>query len=199
MFLRIKGTQDLLDLTLFNFIIEQFKRHMRTYHFTEIATPIIEPSALFKRSLGTETDVVSKEMFIIAPRTAEDEEICLRPEATAPVARAFVENAVDQAPWKVFTWGPMFRYERPQKGRYRQFHQISIEVIGSAASAQDVEFIKMLDRFFHERLAINNYAILINYLGCAQDRAAYEVRLKKFLDSVSGICDLCMARKDKNP
>jgi histidyl-tRNA synthetase len=198
MFTRIKGTQDFLDLTLFNFIIDQTKKHLHAYHFTEIATPLVEQSALFKRSLGTETDVVSKEMFIIAPRTQDDEEMCLRPEATAAMVRAFVENNVESTPWQVFTWGPMFRYERPQKGRYRQFHQVSMEVIGAPSILYDVQFIKMLDRFFHERLGINNYALVLNFLGCSADRVAYEEQLKKFLDRAEGICDLCKARKDKN-
>ncbi|HZW61244.1 MAG TPA: histidine--tRNA ligase [Candidatus Babeliales bacterium] len=200
MFSRVKGTQDFLDLTLFNFIIDKAKHHLTTYHFTEIATPILESVALFKRSLGLYTDVVSKEMFIIAAGEHDEEAICLRPEATAPIVRAFVENNVQQTPWKVFTWGPMFRYERPQKGRYRQFHQISMEVIGSKSVMQDVQFIKMLDRFFHEQLSFNNYALLLNYLGCSQDRINYEAILKKFLDTQGAgkIDELCMIRKEKN-
>lgn len=202
---RVKGTQDFLDLSLFNTIIDQCKKHAAVYGFTEIATPIIEHTELFKRSLGLNTDVVNKEMFLIAGGNSSDQDqdnsdsICLRPEATASIVRAFVENQVQQTPWKVFTYGPMFRYERPQKGRYRQFHQISLEIIGSAAVAQDVQLIKMLDRFFSEKLLCSTYALHINYLGCPQDRAAYSVTLKKFLDSVANyICPLCTERKEKN-
>jgi len=197
---RIKGTQDLLDLSLFNLVVDLAKKHLQTYHFTEIATPIIEPLELFKRSLGLYTDVVNKEMFLIQGNQEEEDAICLRPEATAPTLRAFIENGVQQTPWKVFTWGPMFRYERPQKGRFRQFHQLSMEIIGSASVAQDAFFITMLDRFFHEKLHLNNYALLINYLGCLADRKTYQVLLKEFLDSAdaAGICGTCTERKNKN-
>jgi histidyl-tRNA synthetase len=132
MFKKIKGTQDFLDLSLFHFIVQQARNHLSIYHFKQIATPILEPTELFKRSLGLQTDVVSKEMFIID--TGKDKEsICLRPEATAPTVRAFIENKIQQTPWKVFSIGPMFRHERPQKGRFRQFNQINIEVIGSSS------------------------------------------------------------------
>jgi histidyl-tRNA synthetase len=139
---RVKGTQDFLDLTLYDFIIDQARAHLAVYNFTHVDTPILEHLELFQRSLGEHTDVVSKEMFIIESKgdTSYDspsDKICLRPEATASIARAFVENGVQQTPWKVFTYGPMFRYERPQKGRYREFHQMSIEVIGSNSMAQD--------------------------------------------------------------
>lgn len=201
MITRVKGTQDFLDLRLMNYIITQFKKHLQLYNFTEVATPIIEPLELFQRSLGEETDVVSKEMFVIKSSDEEKEAICLRPEITASIVRAFIENNVTQVPWKVFNWGPVFRYERPQKGRYRQFHQFDIEVIGSASVAQDAQFIKMLDRFFHEVLHINNYAILLNFLGCVQDRAGYRERVKNFLnrpDVAGGICETCKIRKEKN-
>lgn len=200
MFTRIKGTQDFLDLTLFNFIIDQIKKHLSIYHFTEIATPILEPTELFKRSLGMQTDVVSKEMFLIDTGGKEQSDMCLRPEATASVVRAFVENHIQQTPWKVFLHGPMFRHERPQKGRYRQFHQVNMEVIGSQSMRQDAQFIKMLDRFFHETLMLNNYAVLINFLGCFEDRKAYRLLLKDFLGSADaqGICSLCVDRKEKN-
>src|SRR3990167_8541723 len=145
---RVKGTQDFLDLSLFRFIINQFQKHADRYRFHEIATPIIEQVELFKRSLGLFTDVVSKEMFLIEGHEGHDpeEQLCLRPEATAPTMRAFIESQ-PLTPWKVFSYGPMFRYERPQKGRYRQFHQINIEAIGTENVYQDAEFIKMLDNF----------------------------------------------------
>src|ERR1700738_4044111 len=111
MFNRIKGTQDFLDLTLFNFLIDQTKNHLKNYNFIEILTPILEPTELFKRSLGTETDVVTKENYTV--NTGSDEEsIGLRPEATASMVRAFVNNNVQEIPWKVFLWGSMFRHER---------------------------------------------------------------------------------------
>ena len=98
---------------------------------------------------GQETDIVSKEMFIIDKEKADgDKSICLRPENTASIIRACHENGIQRFPWKVFTFGPMFRYERPQKGRLRQFHQFSIEVVGTTSIAQDAHFIKMLDVLF---------------------------------------------------
>lgn len=196
---RVKGTQDFLDLTLFNFIITTINKHLATYHFTEIQTPILEHTELFKRSLGLQTDVVTKEMFTINTGP-EGESICLRPEATAAIVRAFIENGVQNTPWKVFLHGPMFRYERPQKGRYRQFHQVSMEIIGSASIAQDAQCIKMLERYFHETLNLNNFALLLNFIGCFEDRAAYKVELLKFLDEeiARDICETCKVRKDAN-
>lgn len=196
---RVKGTHDWLELELFNFVIARARHHLKLYNFTEIATPLIESVELFKRSLGQHTDVVSKEMFLIVPRN-EDDQLCLRPEATASVVRAFIENNVEHTPWKVFTWGPMFRYERPQKGRYRQFHQLSLEIIGSHAIAQDAQCITMLDRFFHEQLSLSNYALALNFLGCVSDRVTYKERLLAFLNAAGAdaLCAQCLERKDKN-
>lgn len=199
---RVKGTQDFIDCTLFNFIISSIKKQCSTYNFTEIQTPILESVDLFCRSLGLYTDVVSKEMFIIEPRqeTSEDR-ICLRPEGTAPTVRAFNEHHIQTVPWKVFSYGPMFRYERPQKGRFRQFHQVTMEVIGSAAVSEDVQLITMLDRFFHETLHINNYALVINFLGCGNDRQAYLELLRNFMEKegvADKICAQCQERKERN-
>ena len=198
MFQRIKGTQDFLDLSLFDYFIATTTKHLSTYHFSHIETPILEPIELFKRSLGSHTDVVSKEMYTI---TTESEVICLRPEATAPIMRAYLENASTLTqPWKVFTYGPMFRYERPQKGRYRQFHQVSIEIIGSDSISQDTLLITMLDRLFREQFKLNNYAVLLNFLGCAADRVTFKAKLETYLDTVKdSICNLCQERKQKNP
>jgi len=198
---RVKGTRDFLDLTLFNFIADQARAHFVRHNFTEIATPILEPMELFKRSLGAYTDVVSKEMFVIEPRGDDAEQICLRPEQTAPTIRAFIENGIQVTPWKVFTIGPMFRYERPQKGRYRQFNQINTEIVGTNSIAQDAQLIAMLDRFFHETLGINSYAILVNFLGCADDRTAYRTKLETFLKDNSAaqdLCGTCKARIETN-
>ena len=199
--LRVKGTNDFLDLTLYNFIVDTIKKHLGIYAFTQIDTPILEHTELFKRTLGLHTDVVNKEMFLIQPHGQDKDDkdsMCLRPEITASMVRAFVDNGVQTTPWKVFTIGPCFRYERPQKGRFREFHQVSMEVIGSGALAQDVQMIKMLDRLFHEVLKFNDYALLINYLGCPQDRVAYRATLKKFLDAQTDLCENCMVRKEHN-
>jgi histidyl-tRNA synthetase len=196
---RVKGTQDFLDLTLFNFLIQKIEDHLALYNFSPIATPLIEPAQLFIRSLGDHTDVVSKEMFMIKTEP-EQESLCLRPEATASTIRAFIENRVSQIPWQVYSYGPMFRYERPQKGRYRQFHQFNIEIIGSAAVAQDTQLIVMLDRLFHEKFSLDTYALKLNYLGTSDERTAYLRALKTFLASrkAAGICDTCKIRAEKN-
>ena len=194
---RVKGTQDFLDTRLFQFIINQFQEHVSLYHFTEVATPIIEHVELFKRTLGTFTDVVSKEMFLVKSADKEDA-LCLRPEATAPTMRLFLESQQPLTPWKVYSYGPMFRYERPQKGRFRQFHQINVEVIGSSSISQDALLIMMLDRFFQEKLNIQSAALQINFLGSYEDRVRYAEKLKEFIAELKGICDTCIVRKEKN-
>lgn len=198
MFARIKGTHDYLDLTRFNFITSTTEKHLLAYNFTQIATPILEPIELFKRSLGLETDVVNKEMYTL--NTGDNSEnICLRPEATASTMRAFLQNPQQLLPWKVFSIGPMFRHERPQKGRYRQFHQISVEVIGSDAIIQDAYFITMLERLFQEKFKLQNYALLINFLGCPADRTAFKEILRAFLKKhITEICATCQVRAEKN-
>lgn len=200
--LRVKGTNDFLDFSFYDFVINQIKKQLNTYCFQQIETPILEHTELFKRTLGLHTDVVNKEMFTIQSHSCEPDEkdsLCLRPEMTAPMVRAFVDNNIQTIPWKVFSIGPCFRYERPQKGRFRQFHQISMEIIGSASINQDVQLIKMLDRLFHEILQFNNYALLINFLGCPADRIVYRHKLKNFLDQHTAlICATCNERKEKN-
>jgi histidyl-tRNA synthetase len=196
---KVKGTQDILDLTLFNFLLEKAKKHFKNYNFTEIATPILEYLELFQRSLGDQTEVVSKEMYLVTTGKSEhDELICLRPEMTASIVRAFVNARIEQHPWKVFSWGPLFRHERPQKGRYRQFNQISLEIIGSSSVMQDVYFICMLDRFFTS-LGLDHYALLINFLGCTDDQKSFQVILNGYLEEHgSHLCAGCLERKNKN-
>lgn len=178
---KIKGTQDFIDLKLFNFIIDEAKKHFKLYGFQEITTPILEPSELFKRSLGLHTEVVTKEMYTILDSKGEPS-LCLRPEGTAPAMRAFLGNHITEKPWKIFSWGPMFRHERPQKGRYRQFHQITVENIGAESIAHDAEMISMLDSFFTEKLKLDDFALLINFLGSQEDRKKYKILLNNFLD-----------------
>ncbi len=197
---RVKGTQDFLDLRLFNYLIKQFSAHAQNYHFNEISLPILEHTELFKRSLGVTTDVVSKEMYTVNTGHESSESICLRPEATAQTMRSYLEHQhLLKSPWRTFLAGSMFRHERPQKGRFREFHQISCEVIGSAAIDEDIWLITMLDRFFQEKLKLREFALHINFLGCAQDRAAHKKALVEFLDkNFDAICKDCKERKDKN-
>lgn len=196
---RVKGTQDFCNLTFFNIIVDSFKKHASLYSFTEIATPILEPFELFHRSLGEFTDVVSKEMFFIQTNN-DKERICLRPEATASTVRAFIENGIQKTPWKVFSYGPMFRYERPQKGRFRQFHQINMELIGTKSSFDDVQLVYMLDRYFSEKLLLTNYTLSLNYLGCTNDRKQYIQILTNFLlsNTAASICATCKVRATHN-
>ncbi len=195
--MRVKGTQDFLNMRLYQFIIDSLSEHCALYHFIRIETPIIEHIELFKRTLGSYTDVVGKEMFILKTAGEGKDELCLRPEATASTMRAFLESQ-QSTPWKIFSYGPMFRYERPQKGRYRQFHQINIEIIGAEHVSQDALLIMLLDRYFHETLKLNSYALQINYLGSYEDRKQYIDTLKAFVDTIDGICDTCEIRKEKN-
>jgi histidyl-tRNA synthetase len=194
---RVRGTEDLLDLKIHNFTLEQLKKILSLYNFTEIQTPILEPTSLFVRAVGEQTDIVSKEMYIID--TEKEESICLRPEATASVVRAYIENGIQIAPWKVYTYGPMFRKERPQKGRWRQFTQVSIEVLNINETTYDAHFIKMLNTFFSDYLKIENYVIKINFLGCLEDRKKHKASLLTFLEKhTHDICSTCNERKDKN-
>lgn len=196
---RVKGTHDFLDLRIFNFVTLVIQQQMRIYHFKQIDTPILEHTELFKRSLGLQTDVVSKEMFLVGNQ-AEPDSLCLRPEATAAIMRAYLEHEQELVtPWKVFSIGPMFRYERPQKGRFRQFNQATFEVIGSANVAQDVQLIKMLERMFQEKFKLDTYALTINFLGCAEDRARFRKKLYDFVNSVQDkLCENCLIRKEHN-
>lgn len=200
---RVKGTQDFLDLTLYNFLIDKTRRHLQTAAFTEIATPLLEHTELFKRSLGLHTEVVSKEMYTVVTGYEDKENedskgLCLRPEATASTMRAFFNNNIEERPWKVFSHGPMFRHERPQKGRYRQFHQTTIEVINATSIAHDAELIAMLDRLFTEQLKFPAYALVINFLGTTQDRVTYKQALKEFLDKQPNLPEKIVSLKETN-
>ena len=195
---RVKGTQDFLDTTLFNFLITAVAAHLEKYNFDHIELPILEPTDLFKRSLGLHTDVVTKEMYVLHANK-DEESICLRPEMTAPVMRAFLEHGIQTVPWKVYSWGPAFRHERPQKGRYRQFYQVTVEVIGSDSIAQDAYVISMLDRLFHEVLQLDTYTLHLNFIGNLEDRAQYRKKLEAFLDKhASALCKTCLERREKN-
>lgn len=197
---RVKGTQDFCDLSLYNSIIERFKQYANRFLMHEIMTPLLEPFELFHRSLGSHTDVVSKEMFFIQTHDTEKEKICLRPEATASTMRAFIENNIQETPWKVFSHGPMFRYERPQKGRFRQFHQINIEMINTPSVIDDIQIIALLNDYFRHGLNLREYTLHINYLGCRNDRTAYTQRLITFLtDHRAQLCQTCTTRADNNP
>lgn len=199
MFQKIKGTQDFLDLSLWQFIVKNSSEYLNLHNFNQIKLPAIESVDLFKRSVGLETDIVNKEMFVIAPRTGSSENICLKPEATASTMRAFLENGIQNLPWKVFSFDTLFRYERPQKGRYREFNQCNIEIVGSDCIDQDVALISMLDSLFSTKLKIANYALLLNFLGCQNDRVNFRDVLTGFLQANHSICETCQKRSTTNP
>jgi len=199
MFPRIKGTQDILDYRLTQGVLQIVMHHLSNYNFQQVATPIIESTTLFERGLGFQTDVVSKQMFVVQSKS-DSEQICLRPEMTAGTLRAFVEEQGSLVlPWKAFSYGPVFRYERPQKGRYRQFHQVSIESLGTSSVMYDALFISMLSSLFEEKLEIENFVLHVNFLGQQIDRDIFKTHLHEFLSAHESIlCATCVQRKETN-
>lgn len=194
---RVKGTQDILNKAPYNSLITHLSERLIKSGYTEIETPVLEQLALFTHSVGTETDIVTKEMYTLSPNNKDS--FCLRPEGTAATMRAFLENKIDQTPWQVWSHGPMFRHERPQKGRWRQFSQCNIESIGITDISSDAQFIYMLDQIFSNQLKLTNYILEINYLGDKADRANHRSALARFLDAIeSKICETCQIRKEKN-
>ncbi len=201
----VRGTQDMFGETeeRFAHVISTFERVRRLYGFKGLQLPVIEPTAVFSRSLGEATDVVSKEMYTFEDRGGDS--ITLRPEFTAGIARAYLTNGWQQhAPMKVTTHGPLFRYERPQKGRYRQFHQIDAEIIGAAEPQADVELLVMADQLLHE-LGINAndsgaVTLELNTLGDVASRDAWRAALVAYFnDHKAALSEDSIARLEKNP
>ncbi len=197
----IRGTQDMLgDMAdRFTHVVEAFERVRRLYGFRRVEVPVIEPTAVFARSLGETTDVVSKEMYSFDDRGGES--ITLRPEFTAGLCRAFLTEGWQQhVPLKLATHGPLFRYERPQKGRYRQFHQIDAEIIGAAEPAADVELLVFADQLLQELGVANGITLHLNTLGDGGTRAAWRAALiEYFSDHLSELSDDSRERLAKNP
>ncbi len=194
---RIRGTEDIFNLQNELMLIETIRVLLMQHTFCEIALPLFESTNLFVRSLGTSTDVVSKEMYTFSTGTGES--ISLRPEATASTVRAFLEAGIQTRPWKVFTYGPMFRHERPQKGRWRQFNQVSIESIGTENILNDVLFIRMLYFLFAQKLELTQFALHINWLGTIEDRKIFKTELFDFLVPLQNeMCQICQVRLTKN-
>ena len=173
----VRGTQSLLgeDADRFHAVIAAFDRVRRLFGFKRVEVPVIEPTAVFARSLGETTDVVSKEMYSFDDRSGDS--ITLRPEFTAGIVRAYLSEGWQQfAPLKIATHGPAFRYERPQKGRFRQFHQLDAEIIGAAEPAADVEIIALGSQLLSE-LGIDGVTLKLNTLGDAASREAWRAKL----------------------
>ena len=196
----IRGTQDIFgaDAQAFSFVVSVFERVRRLYRFRRAEFPVFEKTDVFARSLGETTDVVSKEMYSFEDRGGDS--LTLRPEFTAGIARAFLTNGWQQhAPLKIAPHGPLFRYERPQKGRYRQFHQIDAEIIGAAEPQADVELLTMADQLLKE-LGIDGVTLHLNTLGDAPSREAWRAGLIDYFGKVRGeLSEESQERLDKNP
>ena len=174
----IRGTQDIFgaEAEAFAHVVATFERIRKLYRFRRAEMPVFEKTEVFSRSLGETTDVVSKEMYSFEDRGGDS--LTLRPEFTAGIARAFLTDGWQQhVPLKLATHGPLFRYERPQKGRYRQFHQIDAEWIGSAEPQADVELLTMADHLLTELGIANGVTLQLNTLGDAASREAWRVAL----------------------
>lgn len=199
---RVKGFADIFPPESERFtLMEQLARQVfGSCGFAELRTPLMEYTTLFRRSIGLETDVVQKEMYTFADSRGRD--MSLRPEATAGVLRAAIEAGLagKDSVERFFTIGPMFRHERPQKGRMRQFHQINCECLGSPSPLADAELVAMLLRFM-DNLGLKGLTLKLNSLGCRHCRPAYHESLKSFLQSLAGeeMCDDCRRRLAANP
>ncbi|MFO0715930.1 MAG: histidine--tRNA ligase [Nitrospira sp.] len=197
----IKGVKDLLpeESPRWRFIEDTGRRWAQRYGFQEIRVPIFETTMLFARSIGATTDIVEKEMYTFADRDGSS--LTLRPEGTAGTVRAFIEHnrAADPRPQKFYYTGPMFRHERPQAGRLRQFHQFGVESFGIANPRADVEVISLLWRLLSD-LSLPGLTLEINNLGYSDDRARYKPLLVAFLKSVeTRLCANCQRRIEGNP
>jgi histidyl-tRNA synthetase len=196
----IRGFNDILpgQTGLWRHIEQTAWSIFRSYGFGEIRLPIVEKTELFLRSIGETTDIVEKEMYTFPDRHGDM--MTLRPEGTAPAVRAFVEHKLYTAPvTKLYYTGPMFRYERPQKGRYRQFYQIGAEVLGDESPRADAEALSMLMKFF-ATLKVKGASLQINSLGDANCRPAYKEKLYNYLKGKAGeLCENCLRRIETNP
>ena len=196
-----RGTKDITpkDAYKWNYVENKFREICSLFGYEEMRTPVFEHTELFKRSVGDTTDIVQKEMYSFTDKGGRD--ITLKPEGTAGVVRAFIENKLyaDTQPTKLFYITPCFRYERPQAGRQRQFHQFGIEALGSDKPSLDAEVIALAVQFFTE-VGLKDLAVSINSVGCPTCRSEYNARLKEYLDKKSDVlCETCLERKDKNP
>ncbi|CEI73926.1 MULTISPECIES: histidine--tRNA ligase [Romboutsia] len=196
-----RGTKDITpkDAYKWNYVENKFREVCALFGYEEMRTPIFEHTELFKRSVGDTTDIVQKEMYSFEDKGKRD--ITLKPEGTAGVVRAFIENKLyaETQPTKLFYMTPCFRYERPQAGRQRQFHQFGIEALGSDKPSLDAEVIALAVQFFNE-VGLKDLVVSINSVGCPTCRAKYNEILKAYLDSKADVlCETCLERKDKNP
>ena len=196
-----RGTKDIVPAEAYkwNYLEGKFRDLCRLYGYEEIRTPIFEHTELFKRGVGDTTDIVQKEMYTFKDRG--DRDLTLKPEGTAGVIRAFIENKMyaETQPTKLFYITPCFRYERPQSGRQRQFHQFGVEAIGSDTPSLDAEVISLAMQFLG-KAGLKDLTVSINSVGCPVCREEYNQLLKDYLAAKADVlCDLCNDRRDKNP
>lgn len=195
-----RGTYDIIypDSERFESLLETAFKILELHAYRRISTPVLESTELFMRTIGESTDIVTKEMYTFEDRGGEM--LTLRPEGTAPVVRAYLERSLfDRGlPQKLYYAGPMFRRERPQAGRLRQFHQIGAEAIGSEDPFTDAEVISISDIYFR-RLALTGYELVMNSVGCPACRPAYIEELRDFLLNAGGLCEQCEKRVVENP
>lgn len=198
---RVRGTQDIAfdDQRRFGHVVDTFDRVRRLYCFGRVELPVFEATQVFARTMGETSDVVSKEMYTFPDRGGDL--LTLRPEFTAGIARAFITEGWQQhAPMKIATHGPVFRYERPQKGRYRQFHQIDAEIIGAAEPQADVELLVMADQLLRELGISEGVTLQLNTLGDAATRDAWRDALVAHFEAHRGeLSEDSLARLEKNP
>ncbi len=197
----IRGMRDILpeDVSWWQWMERTLLQVLERFGYSEIRTPLLEQSRLFKRSIGEESDIVEKEMYTFDDRDGTS--LTLRPEGTASVVRAYIESArwsLEPVSW-LYYLGPMFRHERPQKGRYRQFSQVGVELIGAAEPYADVELIDLAVECT-KALGLTGTSLQLNSLGCLQCRPAYRSRLLEYLnDNADRLCEKCRARMQHNP
>ncbi len=195
-----KGTKDILpaEMPVWHFMEDKARKIFTEYGAKEIRTPIFEATELFARGVGDTTDIVNKEMYTFEK---SERSLTLRPENTAGVVRAFIENGMHRlsAPVKLWYKGPMFRYERPQAGRQRQFHQVGVEVFGIKQATADAEVILMAVNYL-KALGLNDLSVELNSLGCPECRETFKTKLKAVIKPyLSELCPDCQARYEKNP
>ncbi len=199
--MRPRGTNDILpgDVEKWQYLEGQIHRICKEYGYSEIRTPIFEHTELFLRGVGDTTDIVEKEMYTFNDRG--ERSITLKPEGTAPVVRAYLEDRLYAGPQpvKLFYTGPMFRYDRPQAGRFRQFHQFGVEVFGSHDPAVDAEVMAMAMDLLG-RIGLHNLELCVNSVGCPDCRPALRWRLQNFFrPQLENLCKNCRGRFEKNP
>ncbi|MBI4642953.1 MAG: histidine--tRNA ligase [Deltaproteobacteria bacterium] len=196
----IRGMRDILppETGRWQAVESAAREAFALYGYRELRLPLIERTELFARSIGQDTDIVAKEMYTFPDRHGES--LTLRPEATASVLRAVLENGLDKGGGvkKFYTLGPMFRYERPQKGRYRQFYQINCEALGSDAPEVDAEVILLLMEIL-KRVQLGASRLLVNSLGCPECQVKFKAGLGLFLINKEGLCEDCQRRRNSNP